>query len=235
MPETTNRHLGEERPSRLSAILSGGRTEPHLVSAVSTAELNRRPSRPPDYRAENQALVALAQQMAASPDGILQKLADTALTLCRAHSAGLSLLEDGDQKRRFHWRAIAGKWASHVGGGTPREFGPCGTVLDRNTALLFSHPERDFPYFGEVTPLLEEGLLIPFYVDGEAVGTIWVVAHDESCRFDAEDLRVMTNLGTFAAAAYQTVLTLNATIRANQKLQQSASAMQQLASIVDFI
>jgi len=67
---------------------------------------------------------------------------------------------------------------------------------------LTSHPERDFPYFGEVTPLLEEGLLIPFYVDGEAVGTIWVVAHDESRRFDAEDLRVMTNLGTFAASAY---------------------------------
>ena len=58
--------------------------------------------------------------------------------------------------------------------------------------------------------MLEEGLLIPFYVKGEAVGTIWVVSHDDSCRFDAEDLRVMTNLGIFAAAAYQTVLSLNA-------------------------
>ncbi len=229
----TNRHLGQEPPSRSTVILSDGRAEPHLASAVSTAELNRRPSRPPDYAAENQALVALAQQMAASPGGILQKLVDTALTLCRAHSAGLSLLEDGDQKRNFHWRAVAGVWASHVGGGTPREFGPCGTVLDRNTALLFSHPERDFPYFGEVTPLLEEGLLIPFYVDGEAVGTIWVVAHDESCRFDAEDLRVMTNLGTFASAAYQTLLSLKATTKANEELQRSASAMQRLASIVD--
>ena len=90
------------------------------------------------------------------PEGILQKLAETALTLCRAHSAGLSLLEEGDQKRNFHWRAVAGTWASHLGGGTPRDFGPCGTVLDRNTPLLFSHPERDFPYFGKVTPLLEE-------------------------------------------------------------------------------
>lgn len=52
--------------------------------------------------------------------------------------------------------------------------------------------------------------MIPFYVKGEAVGTIWVVSHDDSCRFDAEDLRVMTNLGIFAAAAYQTVLSLNA-------------------------
>jgi hypothetical protein len=36
-------------------------------------------------------------------------------------------------------------------------------------------------------------------------------AHDASRRFDSEDLRVMTNLGTFAAAAYHTFLSLNAT------------------------
>ncbi len=186
---------------------------PALQSVVSMAELIRRPSRPPDHAAENCALIALVQEMAVSPEGILQKLADTALALCRAHSAGLSLLEEGDQERSFHWRAIAGQWAPHVNGGTPRDFGPCGTVLDRNSALLFSHPERDFPYFGDVQPLLDEGLLIPFYIKGQAVGTIWVVAHDESRRFDTEDLRVMTNLGTFAAAAYQTWLSLNATQR----------------------
>ena len=192
---------------------------PVLRSMLSTAELDRRPSRPPDLAAENQALIALGQALATAPETILQKLADTALVLCRAHSAGLSLLEEPDQKRRFHWRAIAGEWASHQGGGTPREFGPCGTVLDRNTAMLCSHPERDFPYFGEVTPLLEEALLIPFYVKGEALGTIWVVSHDQNRRFDKEDLRLMTNLGTFAAAAYQTTLSLNAT--------------QQIASIVE--
>ena len=66
--------------------------EKQIQSMVSTAELSRRPSRPPDYEAENRALVMLAQEMATAPDGILQKLADTALVLCRAHSAGLSLL-----------------------------------------------------------------------------------------------------------------------------------------------
>jgi len=76
---------------------------------------------------------------------------------------------------------------------------------------MCSHPERDFPYFAEVTPPLEEALLIPFYVRGEALGTIWVVSHDDRRRFDAEDLRVMTSLGAFAAAAYQTLLSLNVT------------------------
>ena len=170
-------------------------------------------------------MLTLAQEMATSPAGILQKLAETALVVCRAHSAGLSLLEDDDQKSHFHWRAIAGQWAPHLNGGTPRNFGPCGTVLDRNAALLCSHPERDFPYFGEVTPLLEEGLLVPFYIKGEAVGTIWVVAHDASRRFDAEDLRVMTSLSTFAASAYQTVLALNATQRNASIVESSDDAI----------
>ena len=155
----------------------------------------------------------------------MQKLADTALALCRAHSAGLSLLEDGDQKSNFHWRAIAGQWAPHVNGGTPRDFGPCGTVLDQNVAMVCSHPELDFPYWAPIKPVLEEGLLIPFYIKGEAVGTIWVVAHDPSRRFDAEDLRVMTNLGTFAAAAYQTLLSLNATQRIASIVESSDDAI----------
>jgi GAF domain-containing protein len=58
--------------------------------------------------------------------------------------------------------------------------------------------------------------LIPLYVDGEAVGTIWVISHDENRRFDAEDLRVMTNLGNFAGAAYKTLLSPGTTIKAHQ-------------------
>ncbi len=171
-----------------------------LESVISTPELSLRPTRAPDHASENRALVALVEAMTASPDDILQKLAETALDLCRAHSAGLSLL-DGNQKR-FRWAAVAGRWAPHLGGGTPRGFGPCGTVLDRNVPLLFSRPERHFKYLASVAPYIEEGLLLPFYVGGRSIGTIWVIAHDQSRRFDAEDLRVMTNLSHFAAAVY---------------------------------
>jgi PAS domain S-box-containing protein len=178
---------------------------------VTSAEvLRQRPSRPPDHAAENLALIGLAQSMATVPEDILQRLADTALIICRAHSAGLSLLEDSDQRRYFHWRAIAGEFSHHLNGGTPRDFGPCGTVLDRNAAQLCSHPEIDFPYFSEAKPPLDEILLVPFYIEGTAVGTIWIVSHDVvKRRFDAEDLRVMSNLATFASAAYQTYLTAN--------------------------
>jgi PAS domain S-box-containing protein len=190
---------------------------PALRSVLSIDELNKRPSRPPDYRAENGALIALARQLAISPDGILQTLTETALDLCRAHSAGISLLQPDGQ--RFHWPAIAGQWAEHVGGGTPRGYGPCGTVLDYDSALIFCHPEQDFDYFAPVVPLVEEALLMPFYLNGKAVGTIWVVLHDKSRRFESEDLRLMTNLGVFTASAYQALL--------------SVDAMRALASVVE--
>jgi PAS domain-containing protein len=50
--------------------------------------------------------------------------------------------------------------------------------------------------------------------------------------FDAEDLRVLTNLGTFAAAAYQTVLTLKSKRKADQEAEQTGEDMQRFAFIV---
>ena len=38
-----------------------------LESVLCTEELQRRPSRPPDYQAENRALVALTQALADAP------------------------------------------------------------------------------------------------------------------------------------------------------------------------
>ena len=108
--------------------------------------------------------MTLKQALATAPEGILQTLVETALTLCGAHSAGISLLDkDG---KSFYRPAIAGQWASHVGSGTPRSYGPCGTVLDRSAAVLFSHPERYFTDLAALSPYAEEALLIPLYVSG---------------------------------------------------------------------
>ena len=174
-----------------------------LESILCTDELQRRPSRAADYEKENRALVSLAQALADSPRTILQTLADTILDVFEAHSAGISLLTTNDGGKRFYWPAIAGLWKEHIGGGTPRDFGPCGDVLDQNAPLMFRHVERRYTYFAPVTPLIEECLLLPFYVKGKAVGTIWAIAHDESRKFDAEDLRLLESVGRFAAAAYE--------------------------------
>ena len=188
-----------------------------LESILCTEELHRRPSRLPDYEAESRALSALTHALADSPRTILQTLAETVLRVLRADSAGLSLLTKDE--KRFYWAAIAGAWQPHLGGGTPRDSGPCGDVLDGNKPLLFRHWEHRYPYLEEAVPLAEEGLLIPFHVEGKAVGTIWAIAHNDRRKFDGEDLRQLESLGRFASVAYQ----------AYERLRDAESDLRQLS------
>lgn len=197
--------------------------EASLERVLRTRELNERASRTPDYEAENRALCAIAQHMADSPQSTLQKLVEAALEVCRAGSAGVSLLSKGNSN--FYWPAIAGAWKEQIGGGTPRDFGPCGVVLDRNAVQLFTHPERYYPYLLPVSPAIEEVLLTPFFVDGKAVGTVWVVAHDPARKFDREDVRLIESLGRFAAAAYQLSAAMNAQEQQAQSMRDVNEAL----------
>jgi PAS domain S-box-containing protein len=188
--------------------------EASLESILCTEELHRRPSRPPDHEKENRALVALMSALDHSPGTIFETLAGTILDITQCDSAGLSLLTRDGKKpdvcgKRFYWPAIAGMWNPHVGGGTPRNFGPCGDVLDRNCTLLFTHFERRYPYLRPVIPAAVECLLVPFYVGGQAVGTIWAITHSDRRKFDAEDDRVMGSLGKFASSAYQALASID--------------------------
>ena len=174
-----------------------------LEAILKTDELLKRPQRSPDYARETAALAALVRALAESPGDILQTLADKVLEVLQADSAGLSLLTKDEQ--RFYWAAIAGAWRPHIGGGTPRGFGPCGDVLDRRAPMLFTRWDLRYPYLAAALPLANEGLLVPFCVDGRCVGTIWAIAHDDQRQFDREDLRLLESLGGFASAAYQAV------------------------------
>jgi signal transduction histidine kinase/GAF domain-containing protein len=198
-----------------------------LASILLTEELHRRPSRPPEFEKENSALTALVSALADSPRTILQTLADKVLEVLRADSAGLSLLTKDDT--RFYWAAIAGAWQAHIGGGTPRTFGPCGDVLDHNAPMLFAHWERRYPYLSSALPLADEGLLVPFHVNGKAVGTIWAIAHDPRRRFDAEDLRLLESMGRFASAAYQAVESIESLKSEVVAREKAESAVRELA------
>ena len=166
------------------------------------AELARRPSRPPNYEVENHALVQLAQEMADHPQHVLQKLVEIALELCKAHTAGVSLLEHHDGEAVFRWEALAGVYASHRNNTMPRSASPCGTTIDRNSTQLMYRAERFYPAL-RVDPPVVEALLIPFHVHDRPLGTVWVVSHDETRKFDAEDERLVTSLSKFAAAGWQ--------------------------------
>jgi PAS domain-containing protein len=186
-----------------------GNTLAALDSILCTDELDRRPHRPPDHEKESRALISLVQALVDSPGDILQTLANTILETLDCGSSGISLLTR-DGGKRFYWPAIAGVWKPHIGGGTPRDFGPRGDVLDCNKTLLFKHVERRYTYFEPVKPAVEEALPVPFYVGGKAVGTIWAVIHDDGRHFDAEDKRQLETLARFASAAYQTSASLHA-------------------------
>jgi GAF domain-containing protein len=183
------------------------RTVPCTLEAVIvTEELDHRPPHHSDSGAETKALVDLAQKMATDPQNFFAILMQAALELSGADSTGISVLDENE--KGFNWPAIAGKLKSYIGEGTPRDFGPCGTVLDRQAPVLFSHPERHFTYLASLSSPLEEVLLIPFFEDGKAVGTIWAVIHSKARKFDAEDKRLLMALSSFAASAYR-VLTVN--------------------------
>jgi PAS domain S-box-containing protein len=231
---TRRTEVNHDRDDPIDKLLScRGLNTPGTVSLeaiLCTEELRRRPWRPPDYEKENRALVALAGALVESPFNILQTLAEIILDVTQCDSSGLSLLTKDDGGKRFYWPAIAGEWKRHIGGGTPRDFGPCGDVLDQNRTLLFRHFERRYPYFIPITPAVEECLLVPFYIEGKAVGTIWAITHGDRRKFDSEDERIMNTLGQFASLAYQTVETIEDLKLQIAAREQAETALRALAS-----
>jgi hypothetical protein len=172
-----------------------------LDAVIATSELDGRLDRSSDFKIENRELMRLTQELSKSPQNFFQCPVNTVLTLTQADSSGISLLDE--KNSRFVWPAVAGGLSPYLGGGTPRSFGPCGTVLDRNCPILFQHPERHFGYLEPIEPPLVEVLLIPFHGDGKAVGTIWAVIHAHNKKFEPEDRRLLVVLSEFAAAAYK--------------------------------
>jgi GAF domain-containing protein len=174
-----------------------------LDRVITTCELFSRESRDPDYEAESIALAGLMETMAECPSSILQRLSDTAVELCRAGSAGISILENGGEHQVFRWRATSGAWVQFAGNTMHRGASPCGTVIDRNSSLLFYQPQLHFDIPPALQPEIVEALLVPFRIGGRPLGTIWVISHDESRRFDAEDWRLLASLARFTAAAFE--------------------------------
>ena len=197
-----------------------------LECVLIDAELETRASRAPDYAAENRVLVSLANELAKPRSDVLRLLAGAALELCRAGSAGVSLLELEGGRAVFRWHAIVGALSELEGGSIPRDASPCGVVIRSHRPLLMKRPERHFRTLLGLEPRVHEVLLIPFTMLGQDVGTVWIVSHESARGFDAEDRRLMTSLAGFASAAFtlrasmQSVLDAAADLsQANQRLK----------------
>ena len=173
----------------------------HLNEIVATDVLWNGPSRPRQAEREVEALLELGRLMAhRQPKAVLAKIAANALTLCKAESAGFSILETADDGREiFRWTATCGRMQAFEGGTTPANFSPCGYCLERNSVQLFRNPERFYSYLQPIAPIAEL-LLIPMHDDNAWVGTIWIICHRGRRKFDREDARLMMELGSLATA-----------------------------------
>jgi PAS domain S-box-containing protein len=196
-----------------------------------TEQLYQRPSRPINLEAEVQILRALGQQLTRPPQVILKYLVSAAVDLCQAGTAGVSLIEtlpSGEEV--FRWVAITGIYEPYEGGTTDREHSPCGVCLSRGSTQLYHHPELYFPSLQQANPLIVEGLVVPLLLEGQGLGTIWIASHNEQRQFDGEDVRIMTSLADFTAAALQSSRLRQAAQSAQQALHQSQTQMQTLVT-----
>ncbi|SAK61160.1 hybrid sensor histidine kinase/response regulator [Caballeronia ptereochthonis] len=185
--------------------MSGSSTLPPAIrvqraGALVTAALDARSARAPDYAAENEALHALAEALSTSDTAMLQKLVNTALALCGAGSAGISLREYTAGRPAYRWVAVAGRCADLVDRVIPIDDSPAGVAVELDSAQLFSFPHRHFDCLANVAPQVNEELVVPIPGNPEPLGALWVMSHDDH-RFDSEHCLILTSLATFTRAA----------------------------------
>jgi two-component system, cell cycle sensor histidine kinase and response regulator CckA len=102
----------------------------------------------------------------------------------------------------FRWEALAGVLKDHVNATMPRNASPSGTTIDQDATQLMYLPERFFSAL-KIEPPVVEALLVPFHIQNQPIGTVWVVAHTDDRKFDQEDERIIKILANFAAAGWQ--------------------------------
>jgi hypothetical protein len=120
-----------------------GESPVSLDDVIVTSQLSLRPSRSPDYRAEIQTLKILVNSMSENPHAFWRRLAEAALQLCRAGTAGVSLLDVKDGAEVFRAEAIVGVLSNRFDSTIARA-SPCGAVIDRDATQLMYLPERFF-------------------------------------------------------------------------------------------
>ncbi len=194
-----------------------------LEDTIINHQLTRRPLRRVNRTGEMAGMHSLAEVFPQGRGAVLKRLVKLAVDLCSGGSSGISVIEgDSPQTQLFRWQVLAGDLEEYEGGTSPRDWSPCGECLRAGRAMLYSYPARYFTYFHELKTPIVEGLVIPMYLNDLAVGTIWIVSHGEECKFDAEDVRIMTNLSAFAAGLLRREFGADANGEKNANFQERA-------------
>lgn len=164
-------------------------------------EFNSRNLHRRDVRTQMEGLRRLTCSFLENPDGILQELVDAAVELCGADSAGISLeMEEKSDSKFYRWVATAGQYNGFMDAILPRYPSACGICLERAKPQLFRVRQRFFDIMGIEAPLVTDGILLPWEVEGTR-GTIFIMAHGRTAAFDKDDAQMMRVLADLAAMA----------------------------------
>ena len=163
-----------------------------------------------------EGLHRLAQAFSKTPEAMLQELAEAAVELCGADSAGISIETGEGADSFYHWVAAAGQYSAFFDARLPEYPSACGICLERNQPQHFLVNKRFFDILGVEAPAVTDGLLLPWKA-GEVRGTIFVMAHGREEAFDLQDCRMLEMLADFAAMA------VKQNAKAEQLLQQAGS------------
>jgi two-component sensor histidine kinase len=187
---------------------------PTAPDVFITEELDRRTPVKIDALREKKALQEIAALMADDPSQVLPKFVSLAMEMTEGVSAGLSLLEENPAPGVFRWHHLTGTLARFTGSTTPRNFSPCGIVLDLDAPVLTAYSERGYDWIAACNVELPEVLLVPLHIDRkDPTGTLWIVS-DEDGHFHREHARAMTELASFVAIAIRM-------LRTEEKLQKA--------------
>jgi hypothetical protein len=111
----------------------------------------------------------------------VQRFLELAVELRDAGSAAWSRLGHDDAGEEvFRWVASAGELSPFFGRIMPRNFSSCSLCFNAGKTILVSRPARLFTYFDDVDLPISEATIVPVHdTSGVALGTIWVVHHNE--------------------------------------------------------
>ncbi len=150
---------------------------------------------------EMKGLQRLARAFVEQPENLLQQLVETAIDICGAQSAGISIQKTDDNGEIFyHWIATAGQYAGFLNAILPPFPSACSVCIERNSPQVFRVTKLFFEIMGIDAPVVTDGILMPWQVD-DTHGTIWIMAHEEHRTFDSADSSILASLSDFAAMA----------------------------------
>jgi hypothetical protein len=136
----------------------------------------------------------IARSFVEAPDTVLQELVQSAIDLCGADSAGISLEVPGSTDAQHHeWIATAGQYASLRNSVFPRVPSACGICLERGRPQRFRVAQHLFDSLHIPAAAVTDGFLLPLRIKGR-MGVLFIVAHGRREAFDGDDLCIMRML-----------------------------------------